>query len=85
MLKFLTFLATLGRAEEKCPDKWTKYNGHCYMIGNVLGEETKGLSQKIKNNLQKFFRKFFRPNFDPFSKHELGIRQKLHVSCTARI
>ena len=52
MLKFLTFLATLGRAEEKCPDKWTKYNGHCYMIGNVLGEETKGLKSKINQKIQ---------------------------------
>ena len=39
---FLILLVTLGKSEEgKCPDKWTKYNGHCYMIGNVLGEESK--------------------------------------------
>ena len=55
MLRFLTFLATLGRAEEKCPDKWTKYNGHCYMIGNVLGEETKGLRSKIDKKIQISF------------------------------
>ena len=45
--KFLIYLVTIGRAAENsarassCPDKWREHNGHCYLLGNLLGEETK--------------------------------------------
>ena len=39
---FLSFILSLGRAQTKtCPEKWTEFNGHCYMIGNVLDVQSK--------------------------------------------
>ena len=39
---FLLFLVTIGRVNcEGCPDKWREFEGHCYLIGNLLGDETK--------------------------------------------
>ena len=41
-IKFSIAFKILKRIRgDGCPDKWREHNDHCYLLGNLLGEETK--------------------------------------------